>query len=178
MASAEQLQAIKEQLREEMRAEMMGSALSAARDPDVIRKKPEIPAFDKQHVDIWIRRMENAYIRAGIRSVREKFAFLENKFAVDMDPVINEYLWSDGTESDWDNFLKYLRKEYGLTRQQKASLFVDGFKRNGLRPSQYARRPYDNADFERLQPSLDYCGPAHKMASGHPLEGHNNPIGD
>ena len=138
MASAEQLQAIKEQLREEMRAEMMGSALSAARDPDVIRKKPEIPAFDKQHVDIWIRRMENAYIRAGIRSVREKFAFLENKFAVDMDPVINEYLWSDGTESDWDNFLKYLRKEYGLTRQQKASLFVDGFKRNGLRPSQYA----------------------------------------
>ena len=138
MASAEQLQAIKDQLREEMRSELLQPVLSVARDPDVIRKKPEIPAFDKQHVDIWIRRMENAYIRAGISSTREKFAFLETKFAVDVDPVINEYLYGEPTEAKWSDFLAYLQKEYGMTRQQKASTFVDGFKRDGRRPSQYA----------------------------------------
>ena len=139
MASAEQLQAIKDQLREEMRAEMLGSALSAARDPDVIRKKPEIPAFDKDHVEIWIKRMENAYIRAGITSVKEKFAFLETKFAVNVDPVINEFFFViDPSENSWRDFLNHLRKEYGPTPQQKASIFVDGFKRDGRRPSQYA----------------------------------------
>ena len=139
MASAEQLQTIKDQLRDEMRAEMLGSALSAARDPDVIRKKPEIPTFDKEHVEIWIKRMENAYIRAGISSIKEKFAFLEMKFAVNVDPVINEFFFvSDPTQENWNNFLAHLRKEYGPTPQQKASIFIDGFKRDSLRPSQYA----------------------------------------
>ena len=137
MASAEQLQAIKNQLREEMRSKLLQPMLSVARDPDVIRKKPEIPAFDK-HVDIWIRRMENAYFRAGISSTREKFAFLETKFAVNVDPVINKYLYGEPTEAKWNDFLAYLQKEYGMTRQKKASTFVDGFKNNGRRPSQYA----------------------------------------
>ena len=140
MATAEQLQAIKDQLRAEMRAELLGSAIStAASDPDVIRRKPEIPAFDKDHVEIWIKRTENSFIRAGVSAVKEKFAFLETKFAVNADPVINEYFYINApTETNWNNFLAHLRKEYGPTLQQKACIFVDGFKRDGRRPSQYA----------------------------------------
>ena len=139
MATEEQLRALKDQLREEMRSELLGSALSAVGDPAVIKRRPEIPAFDKQHIDIWIRRTENAYIRAGITSVPEKFAFLETKFTVDVDPKINEFLYITApSDQSWKDFLDYLRKEYGATLQQKASIFVDGFKRDGRRPSQYA----------------------------------------
>ena len=139
MASQEQLNAIKEQLRAEMRAEMrLDTAYAAARDPDTLKKKPEIPPFDKKFVDIWIRRMENAYIRAGITSIREKFAFLETKFPVDLNPRINEYLYGESTQANWDSFLSYLRQEYGPTKQQQASHIVDGFKREGRRPTQYA----------------------------------------
>ena len=139
MATAEQLQAIKDQLREEMRAEMRGSAVAAVTDPDVIRRKPEIPAFDKDHVEIWIKRTENSFIRAGVSAVKEKFAFLETKFAVNTDPVINDFFYvNDPTENNWNDFLAYLRKEFGPTRQQKACIFIDGFKRDGRRPSQYA----------------------------------------
>ena len=122
-----------------MRSEILGSALSAVGDPTVIKRRPEIPAFDKQHVHIWIRRTENSFIRAGITSVPEKFAFLETKFAVDVDPKINEFLFiTTPSQQSWSDFLAYLRSEYGPTRQQKASFFVDGFKRDGRRPSQYA----------------------------------------
>ena len=139
MATAEQLNAIKEQLRQEfLQDQRLNSAFAAARDPDVIRKKPEIPSFDKGHVDIWIRRMENSYIRAGITAAKEKFAFLETKFNVDVDPKINEFLYGDPSEDNWKNFLKYLQKQYGPTKQQQASIIVDGFKRDGRRPSQYA----------------------------------------
>ena len=139
MATPEQLEAIKEELRREMRHERaLDTAYAAARDPDIIKRKPEIPPFDKNHIEIWIRRMENSYIRAGIISVKEKFAFLETKFSVDMDPKINEFLYGDSTEDNWTSFLAYLRKEFGPTKQQRASIIIDGLKREGRRPSQYA----------------------------------------
>ena len=143
MATPEQLASIRQQLRDELRIEVRNefrheTAAAAASIPDAIRKKPEIPAFDKTHVEIWIKRMENAFIRANIRRVDEKFAFLETKFPVGQDPAIDEYLYGDATDAAWTSFTKYLKKEYGTTIQQRASIFVDGFKREGRRPSQYA----------------------------------------
>ena len=46
------------------------------------RKKPELPAFDKQHVDLWIKRVESAYHREGITLPKDKFAFLEASSAL------------------------------------------------------------------------------------------------
>ena len=43
-------------------------------------RKPELPEFDAKNVDIWIRRMQAAYNRAGISLPKDKFAFLETKF--------------------------------------------------------------------------------------------------
>ena len=139
MATEEQLAAIREELRNEMRAQMRNeAAASAASIPDAIKRKPEIPAFDKAHVDHWIRRVENAFIRALITTPREKFAFLETKFPVDFNPKINDFLWGEPTSDNWDLFLAYLRSEYGPTKQQRVAVILDGFKRDGRKPSQYA----------------------------------------
>ena len=139
MATEEQLQALRDQIRSEVRAEFRNeAAASAASIPDAIRRKPEIPPFDKSHVEIWIKRTENAFIRANITSVNEKFAFLETKFPVGADPQIDEYLYGDATPAAWASFIAYLKKEFGPTTQQRAAIFLDGFKREGRKPSQYA----------------------------------------
>ena len=53
MATAEQLAAIRDELRNEIRAEFRNeTAAAAAQIPDAIRRKPDIPAFDKHHVEI------------------------------------------------------------------------------------------------------------------------------
>ena len=138
MATQEQLDAIRDELRQQMRAELRNEAAAAgAQVPDAIKRKPEIPAFDKKQIDHWIRRTENAFIRALCTTPREKFAFLETKFPVDFDPRINEFLWGDPTEAKWTEFLAYLRSEYGTTKQQRAAIILDGFKRDGRKPSQY-----------------------------------------
>ena len=138
MATQEQLDAIRDELRQQMRAELRNEAAAAgAQVPDAIKRKPEIPAFDKKQIDHWIRRTENAFIRALCTTPREKFAFLETKFPVDFDPRINEFLWGEPTEAKWNEFLAYLRSEYGTTKQQRAAIILDGFKRDGRKPSQY-----------------------------------------
>ena len=138
MATPAQLAAIRDQLRNEIRSEMRAESIAtAASIPDAVRRKPEIPAFDKAHIEIWIRRMEHAYTRAGITTAGDKFAWLETKFPVGSNPRIDEFLYGPATQTEWTNFLAYLRKEYGMTKQQKAAIFLDGLKRDGRRPSQY-----------------------------------------
>ena len=138
MATEEQLAALREQIRSEVRAEFRNeTAAVAAAIPDAIRKKPEIPPFDKNHVEIWIKRTENSFIRANITATNEKFAFLETKFPVGYDPRIDEFLYGDATPDNWTGFLNYLRKEFGPTKQQRTAIFLDGFKREGRKPSQY-----------------------------------------
>ena len=39
------------------------------RDVTSLTRKPELPAFDKGNIEIWIRRVENAFIRARISLV-------------------------------------------------------------------------------------------------------------
>ena len=143
MATPDQLAILRQQLRDELRLEVRAelrteTAAAAAAVPDAIRKKPEIPPFDKAHVDIWVKRTENAFIRANIRAVAEKFAFLETKFPVGLNPRIDEFLYGEATDETWSAFISYLRKEYGTTKQQQAAIIIDGFKRDGRRPSQFA----------------------------------------
>ena len=60
MATPEQLAALREQIRSEMRAEFRNEAAAAAAQvPDAIKRKPEIPAFDKEHIDAIRQFLEN-----------------------------------------------------------------------------------------------------------------------
>ena len=80
--------------------------------------------------------MENAYTRASITSPEDKFAFLEGKISVELNPKINEFFNGPATQDNWTALKNYLRKEYGRTRKQQASTLIDGVRRDGSRPSQ------------------------------------------
>ena len=50
------IDALREQLRAEIRAEFRNeTAAAAARDPDAIKRRLELPPFDKSNIDIWIK---------------------------------------------------------------------------------------------------------------------------
>ena len=105
--------------------------------PTPQRKKPELPSFDSKHIHRWINRVDAAYQRAGVTSSKDKFAFLESTFEVAASPKINAFLYGANTDDDWNNFLSFLKEEYGRTKRQKAALLTTEFPRQGLRPSQY-----------------------------------------
>ena len=100
-------------------------------------KKPELPSFDKKNVELWIQRVESAYTRANVTLPKDKFAFLEPKFPVDFNSVINGYLFGDATEDNWRAFLAYLRDEYGRTVRQQTATLLSSHSRSGLRPTQF-----------------------------------------
>ena len=106
----------------------------------VSSRKPEIPAFDSKNIDLWLKRVANAYRRSGITDSRDKFAFIEPKFAVDSDPRINELLFGDGTPEKWDELEEYLRGRYGRTKAQQAAVILDGTPRAGKLPSEMFSR--------------------------------------
>ena len=102
-------------------------------------KKPELPAFDKANIDIWIKRVESAYTRVNVTDPKLKFAHLESKFDVNSDPLINDFLFETApTAATWTAFLAYLRKRYGRTTKQQAQSVINGTSRDGRTPSQLA----------------------------------------
>ena len=99
-------------------------------------RKPELPDFDSKNVEIWIKRVDNAYRRAGITDPKDKFAHIEGKFTVDADSRIQAFIFGDGTEDEWKDFMQYLKDRYGRTKSQQASVILDGVKRDGRLPSE------------------------------------------
>ena len=110
---------------------------AAAPTPAPQRKKPELPPFDPKHVNRWIDRVKAAYQRAGVTLAKDKFAFLESTFDVAASPRINQFLYGANTDENWEEFMTFLKEEYGRTKRQKAALLITEFPRQGLRPSQY-----------------------------------------
>ena len=102
------------------------------------RKKPEMPAFDQQNILVWLRRLQAAYDRAGVTQAKDKFAYLESTFDITFNPIINDFLFnSANTNEDWDNFVAYMKLEYGPTRRQRARKLIGELPRNSMKPSQY-----------------------------------------
>ena len=112
----------------------------------VSSRKPDLPAFDKTAIEIWIRRVESAYIRAGITSALEKFAFIESKFAVNEDPVVDKFLFGDPTDAQWTEFCNYLKKRHGKTTRQKVAAVLEPAQMDGRTPMQYLARLQQNTD--------------------------------
>ena len=110
------------------------TALTAAQTK---QRKPELPAFDKKNVDLWIKRVEAAYTRSSITLPKDKFAYVESKFPVDYNSVINGFLFGEATAEKWTEFLNYLRSEYGKTTRQQTNILLSSHSRSGLRPTQF-----------------------------------------
>ena len=102
------------------------------------KKKPELPPFDSKNVLIWIRRVEAAYSRVGVLEPKDKFAWLESMFQVKLDPQIDSFLYTNNNSAEnWNDFLNYLRLQYGPTMRQKAQKLMGEVPRHDLKPSQY-----------------------------------------
>ena len=101
------------------------------------KKKPELPPWDSKNVLVWIRRVESAYIRAGVVDPRDKFAWMESIFQVKLDPQIDAYLYGNNTAQDWSDFIAYLKLQYGPTIRQKAQKLMGEIPRHDLKPSQW-----------------------------------------
>ena len=99
-------------------------------------RKPEVPNFDPKNVEIWVKRVDNAYRRAGVTDPKDKFAYIESKFQVDADARIQSFIFGDGTEAEWTAFMTYLKDRYGRTKSQQAAVILDGVKRDGRLPSE------------------------------------------
>lgn len=95
-------------------------------------RRPDLPPFDPQNIDVWIKRIKFAYTRSNIVAVKDKFAFLEKLFNAKDDPRVNAFLWGDHTIANWNEFLNYLRERYGRTKRQVYSL-LNGVPREGRR---------------------------------------------
>ena len=119
-------------------ASAVEAALASVPRPTVCsNRKPDLPAFDRAHIEVWIQRVEAAYSRASITSPKDKFAFLENKIDINLNPKLNDFLFGTPTATAWSEFLSYLRNEYGTTKRQQAKALLDGIRRDGRRPSQF-----------------------------------------
>ena len=99
-------------------------------------RKPDLPAFDKTNVEIWIKRVESAYARVNCSNPSLKFAHLEAKFEVNADPIVDGYLFGEATDATWTSFLNYLRTRYGPTKKDRALSVIGGTPREGRTPSQ------------------------------------------
>ena len=101
-------------------------------------RRPDLPPFDKDHIELWIRRVEGAYIRSGITDPKAKFAFLDKVFNASIDPIINRFLLGDQDATQWTAFLAYLRKQHGRTKRVQAHSVIHGTPREGRKPSALA----------------------------------------
>ena len=108
------------------------------------KKKPELPPFDSKNVLIWIRRVEAAYARVGVIEPKDRFAWMESIFQVGLDPQIDAYLYGTNTLQDWEDFIDYLKLQYGPTLRQKAQKLMGDIPRHDLKPSQYLLRLKDD----------------------------------
>ena len=133
------------------------AALAALQSTGSHKRKPELPNFDANNVEIWIRRVESAFIRANISSPTDKFAYLETKFSVDQDPKVNEFLFGDPSKSQWRAFLSYLRHRYGKSVKAQCTAMLRGFQRDGRRPSDmlaYIRQETSKVTIDDLQKEM------------------------
>ena len=98
------------------------------------KRKPELPPWDPKNLEAWIRRTENAFLRAGVKEPKDKFAFLESIISVDLHPSVNKFFSGTASQGNYDSFLAFLRTRYGRTKEQKVASALEGVRRNGRMP--------------------------------------------
>ena len=91
----------------------------------------------KKNVHLWIKRVESAYQRANITLAKDKFAHLEPKFPVDFNITVNDFLFGVASDERWEQFLQFLKDEFGTTTRQQTAILLSSHTRSGLKPSQF-----------------------------------------
>ena len=128
-----------------LQALSLNNSAQAAATTTTKRKRPELPALDKTNIHIWIQRVESAYAREEVTDPKQKFAFLESIIGVNLGPTINNFMFGEATAQNWTAFLEHLKDVYGPTKETRCSIYLDGIKRNGLRPTDHLALIRDRA---------------------------------
>ena len=106
--------------------------------PAPVKKKPDLPIFDPDNIEIWVQRIESAYTRVGITEARDKFAFVESMFKVNFSAKVNAFLFDPNpTDAKWQEFITHLLDRYGPTRRQRAAKFIVDLPRSGKTPTEF-----------------------------------------
>ena len=71
-------------------------------------RKPDLPSLDRDNIESWIKRVENAYVLSNVTNSKCKFAYIERLFLTKEDKKINRFLWGSQTDAEWTAFLAYL----------------------------------------------------------------------
>ena len=140
-----------------LQALALNHSAQAAPTTTTKRKRPELPPLDKTNIHIWIQRVESAYAREEVTDPKQKFAFLESIIGVNLGPTINNFMFGEATADNWNSFLEHLKDVYGPTKETRCSVYLDGIKRNSLRPSDHLALIKDRAkdiSIEDLQKQL------------------------
>ena len=101
-------------------------------------RRPDLPPFDRDNIDSWIRRVNAAFTRSHITEARTKFAYMDKIFQASSDPIINNLLCGEQTGEKWTELLDHLREQHGRTMMMKAYSIINGVPREGRRPSALA----------------------------------------
>ena len=101
-------------------------------------RRPDLPPFDKENIEVWIRRVEFAYSRSNITNPTDKFAHLEKMFHAKDDSRVNAFLWGAHNATTWTEFTTYLKERYGRTKKQEVGTLLNGVPRDGRRPTALA----------------------------------------
>ena len=110
------------------------------------KRRPELPPWDPKNLEAWIRRVENAFIRAGITEAKDKFAHLESVISVDLHPTINQFFNGTASKENFDSLLAFLRERYGRSKEQKVKAVLGGVRRNGRLPTDLMALLKDQVD--------------------------------
>ena len=125
---------------------LLQQSLTNQSNATVHKRRPELPPWDPKNLEAWIRRVENAFIRAGITEAKEKFAHLESVISVDLHPTVNEFFNGTATQDNYNSLLAFLRSRYGRTKEQKVRAALDGVRRNNRLPTDLMALLKDQVD--------------------------------
>ena len=126
--------------------QLLQQSLSIQSKAATHKRKPELPPWDPKNLEAWIRRAENAFIRAGITEAKDKFAHLESVISVDLHPTINQFFNGTASEENFDSLLAFLRERYGRTKEQKVKAVLGGVRRNSRLPTDLMALLKDQVD--------------------------------
>ena len=101
-------------------------------------RRPDLPPFDKAHIELWISRVEGAFARSCVTDPKAKFSYLDKIFTAAHDPIITRYLLGPQDAAEWTSFIAYLRKQHGRSKRVQAYSIINGTPREGRKPSALA----------------------------------------
>ena len=78
--------------------------------------KPDLPQFDKDNINIWIKRAESTYVRAKVKEPKDKFWFFESIIGTKVSAQVNDFMYGMPTDARWREFPAYYARDMAVQK--------------------------------------------------------------